>query len=308
VVRDAQTDSGDSKYPPLTKLIRLPPGRHGLPRELVRRNQRERLIAGATKAVEERGFAKATVSDIVRHAGISRKTFYEHFANKEECLEIAYKKPANRGDGQGAAPTKPRATGVSVNLPASTRAREKLIDHHQRERLIAGATKAVEERGFAKATVSDIIRCARASRSTFYKHFASKEECIEATYGASLESLQEKEGEQRFGSPVTRGKARASSPSDSPEPLPPDSTQLPRGLPRELVRRNQYERLITGVAKAVAERGFARVTVSDIIRHAGVSRPTFYEHFANKEECLQAARGISLAPGSEETNPAADLS
>lgn len=272
MANDSQRDSGDPKNPPLTQL---PPGRHGLPRELVRRNQRERLIAGATKAVAERGFAKVTVSDIIRHARVSRRTFYEHFANKEKCLKIACKKPANRGDGQSATPpAKPPAIDGSANLSVSTQARKELIDHHQRERLIAGTTKAVEEQGFARATVSAIIRHAGASRSTFYRHFASKEECIEAAYGASLASLQEREGEQRFGSPA-------------------------KNLPRELVRGSQRERLVAAAAKAVEERGYASATARDIIRHAGVSSVTFYEYFASRDECLEAARGISLIPKDE---------
>ena len=41
--------------------------------------------------------------------------------------------------------------------------------------------------------------------------------------------------------------------------------------------------------QAVAEKGYARVVVADVIERAGVSRKTFYEQFANKEECFLAA-------------------
>jgi AcrR family transcriptional regulator len=43
------------------------------------------------------------------------------------------------------------------------------------------------------------------------------------------------------------------------------------------------------MADAVAEKGFAWVTVADVISKAGVSRETFYEHFSDKEECFVAA-------------------
>ncbi len=46
--------------------------------------------------------------------------------------------------------------------------------------------------------------------------------------------------------------------------------------------------MLRAVAEAVAEKGFASVTVADIIARAGVSRETFYEHFADKEECFIA--------------------
>jgi len=63
-------------YPP--ELSRLPPGRHGLPREFVVHNQRERLIAGLAEAVAEHGYSGTTIAHITAHAAVSRRTFYEH--------------------------------------------------------------------------------------------------------------------------------------------------------------------------------------------------------------------------------------
>jgi len=47
-------------------------------------------------------------------------------------------------------------------------------------------------------------------------------------------------------------------------------------------------RLLGGMAAAIAERPYAEVTVADVVRHARTSRRTFYEHFADKQECLAA--------------------
>ncbi|HEY5943093.1 MAG TPA: TetR/AcrR family transcriptional regulator [Solirubrobacterales bacterium] len=77
-----------SEYPP--ELARLPPGRHGLPREFVSHNQRERLIAGLAEAVAEHGYAGTTIAHITQHAAVSRRTFYEHFSSKDECFVEAY--------------------------------------------------------------------------------------------------------------------------------------------------------------------------------------------------------------------------
>ncbi|MFL5834791.1 MAG: TetR/AcrR family transcriptional regulator [Solirubrobacterales bacterium] len=68
------------------KLRRLPPGRHGLSREFVAQNQRERLIAGSIAAVAERGFRETTVTEISAAAGVSRRTFYAYFQTKDECF------------------------------------------------------------------------------------------------------------------------------------------------------------------------------------------------------------------------------
>jgi AcrR family transcriptional regulator len=69
---------------------RLPPGRHGLPRTFVAENQRERLLNGIVEAVAEHGWSAATISSITAAAKISRRTFYEHFEDKEECFLAAY--------------------------------------------------------------------------------------------------------------------------------------------------------------------------------------------------------------------------
>jgi AcrR family transcriptional regulator len=52
---------------------------------------------------------------------------------------------------------------------------------------------------------------------------------------------------------------------------------------------NQRERLIGGLAEAVAEHGYNAVTITHITKAAKVSRRAFYENFENKEECFLAA-------------------
>lgn len=70
---------------------------------------------------------------------------------------------------------------------------------------------------------------------------------------------------------------------------------LPRGrsrLPARAVRASQVERLCRAVVAAVAEAGYADVTVADIVRRAKVSRVAFYAHFRAKEDCFLAATRI----------------
>jgi AcrR family transcriptional regulator len=69
---------------------RLPPGRHGLPRTFVAENQRERLLNGVVEAVAERGYNETTIGAIAEAAKISRRTFYEHFRDKQDCFLAAY--------------------------------------------------------------------------------------------------------------------------------------------------------------------------------------------------------------------------
>lgn len=67
-------------------LAKLPPGPHRLPRELVRDNQRRRILLAALEVFSERGFAATTVKDLIGRARVSRSTFYEVFADKGDCF------------------------------------------------------------------------------------------------------------------------------------------------------------------------------------------------------------------------------
>src|SRR4051794_25213296 len=75
---------------------KLPPGRHGLPRQFVLHNQRARLIDAATEVFGTRSYAEARVADVLARAAISRKTFYEQFRDKEDCFLAAFDAAAER--------------------------------------------------------------------------------------------------------------------------------------------------------------------------------------------------------------------
>ncbi|HXS47791.1 MAG TPA: TetR/AcrR family transcriptional regulator [Solirubrobacterales bacterium] len=68
----------------------LPRGRHGLPREFVAQNQRERLLAAIAISLDEHGYDGTTVSLISGTAQVSKSDFYRHFATKDECFLAAY--------------------------------------------------------------------------------------------------------------------------------------------------------------------------------------------------------------------------
>jgi AcrR family transcriptional regulator len=72
-------------------LPRLPPGRHGLPREFVVENQRQRIAAGMIRVVVERGYNAATVTQVVAAAGVSRRTFYNYYGDKQDAFFDVYR-------------------------------------------------------------------------------------------------------------------------------------------------------------------------------------------------------------------------
>jgi AcrR family transcriptional regulator len=66
--------------------VTVPRGRHAPPLEVRLGVQRRRLLGAAASVFTRVGYAEATAEAISREAGMSKATFYEHFANKEECI------------------------------------------------------------------------------------------------------------------------------------------------------------------------------------------------------------------------------
>jgi AcrR family transcriptional regulator len=94
----------------------LPRGPHRLEREVVLASQRGRMLDAIAQVVAEKGYGPATVADVIDRAGVSRKTFYEHFKDKEACFLAAYD------------------AGVEVLLATMRDADRGLTDGHQRTR------------------------------------------------------------------------------------------------------------------------------------------------------------------------------
>jgi AcrR family transcriptional regulator len=68
----------------------LPSGRHSLTRETVLASQRGRLLDAMAQAVAEHGYGSTTIAHVVSRAGVSRKTFYDHFKDKNDCFLAMY--------------------------------------------------------------------------------------------------------------------------------------------------------------------------------------------------------------------------
>ncbi len=69
---------------------RLRPGPNGLPRGQVTEIQRSRMLAAAVEAVEEVGYGRMTVAQVIGRAKVSRKTFYDVFSDREDCFLGAF--------------------------------------------------------------------------------------------------------------------------------------------------------------------------------------------------------------------------
>ena len=72
--------------PDIGGQVTVPRGRHAPPLDVRLGVQRRRLFQAAAVVFSRVGYAEASAEAISREAGMSKATFYEHFANKEECI------------------------------------------------------------------------------------------------------------------------------------------------------------------------------------------------------------------------------
>jgi AcrR family transcriptional regulator/DNA-binding MarR family transcriptional regulator len=73
-----------------TRVLRPEDG--GLPRGHVTEIQRARMLSAAVEAIEENGYARLTVAQVIGRAKVSRKTFYDLFADREDCFLAVFER------------------------------------------------------------------------------------------------------------------------------------------------------------------------------------------------------------------------
>ena len=114
---------------------------------------------------------------------------------------------------------------------------------------------------------------------------------------------EEREGECRLSERKNVG-ASLSTPWGEASELRARRLYPGAGTPAEDVARNQRERLFGAIVALAAEKGYEAITVADVLALSGVSRSAFYEHFANKSECLVDAASELVEPTLAALGPA----
>jgi AcrR family transcriptional regulator len=135
-----------SAAPARRRPDQLPGGRHGLSPEQVAESQRGRIIAAMTETVGQNGYRDARIAEVIARAGVSRKTFYEHFRDKEHCFLAMYD------------------TGIAFVLGRLTETLE--AEQDPRKRLVAGLRTFLEvlseEPAFCRAIVLEVYAAGAA--------------------------------------------------------------------------------------------------------------------------------------------------
>jgi AcrR family transcriptional regulator len=290
-----------------------------------KRSQRERLVEAMIELSARVGYQAVSIAQVSAHAGVSSATFYEQFKGKEDCFLASYQAVAERLLDE----MQPVADAVASDDEWSRAARaslERLLSAVQRYpdggrvlyiESMAGGPRLHEERrqvlevferraqDFLASTpeggsVLDLPSTALvgAMRSIVSRHLRTNAEdelpALADELVGWLEAYATVPGQASWSTgprallPAADAQGSSARVADAgvPERLPRGRHSLPAGV----VARSQRTRIIYGTAEVMMSKGYANVTVSDIVAAAGVARDVFYEHFSDKQHAFLEAQ------------------
>jgi AcrR family transcriptional regulator/DNA-binding transcriptional ArsR family regulator len=279
-----QTPWGDSQ----SLGVQMPsvPGRNNGD---VRQRQKERLYGAAVIAVGEGTFSQATVSRLCAISGVSSRSFYELFDDKEVCLrqtvEAAVEIFEERLPEGGAADLEPALSSTLADL-SSLMQRQPLAMKLCLNDALGGNRKAFQP------TLRALNRVERRLADCYGRspdHHGMPAELISARVGGVAEVIRAR---LRDGAALSRVStdlvALLIADRPPPEPLR-KSVRTLAAEPEAIASPDPAERAVRALAVLVARKGYANSTVEEIVREAQMSATTFYENFKNKNDLMGAA-------------------
>jgi AcrR family transcriptional regulator len=267
----------------------LPPG-PGTPASEVAQNQRERLFGAMVASVATRGYAATRVTDLIKLSGVSRRSFYDLFPDKEACFRAVVHEVVSKSmslteeipatGGERARRRFQALTKMVMEQPAA--ARLCLIEAYA-----AGeeATRPVEE------ALTILERRMQAGAAESPERAGMSPEMISALVGGALEVVRtrlRRKTEKELIELAPGLMELLLSYEAPPHPLRLAS-RPPTPAPEAISGHDHGERALRAFAVVVAERGYANTTIDQVVKRASMSPTTFYANFDGKKDALRAA-------------------
>ncbi|HEY2005198.1 MAG TPA: TetR/AcrR family transcriptional regulator [Solirubrobacteraceae bacterium] len=169
-------------------------GRHAPPPEVRLPLQRDRLLRAAALEFAEHGYAGTSSDAISRRAGMSKATFYEHFANKEECILALFELSVRTVQGAMADAAARAPSDARERMKAGTRAFLTVLSEHPEfaqtllVEIIGAGPRAAQQRDAILQGFADVLDAenAAAARRGLIGRFASRDDTF-AVVGAIAE-------------------------------------------------------------------------------------------------------------------------
>jgi AcrR family transcriptional regulator len=298
---------GPSPVTPLYK--RLPHGPHRMARDEVILHQRARIHGAMIEAVAERGYEGTSVKQVIGLAGVSRRSFYEQFANKQESFLATFDLLVHQTARRALRAYTTEAGGLEKRLRASFR------ELHMSTR---------EDPKPAQLVLVEAQTAGQAGMLRVCKSMATCEQMLSRTFVEAADATP-------LPAPITRGIAgglhgavaqviRAGTIEhrhDLADELlrwtlqfqTPAATQMATRLASRLTERmrriscasahatsvgspcieDEHQRLLQTMLRLAGTYEYREVTAPQIADEANVSIDTFLDHFPDRDECFMEA-------------------
>jgi AcrR family transcriptional regulator len=272
-------------------------------------------------AAHRHGYAGANVSRVIALAGVSRPTFYEYFADRDDCFIAAHRALSNLlvQEIRLAVAAGPPERAVQVSI-------EKLVELSERypdragflaNEAMAGGWRGLDERD---RLIEEIALVVEDARSRARARALTPDLPVQVVFGAGrwllapplrrgerdlsrlrdefiewIESYLAPSREHRWhtlepGPPLPPSPYEAQISLRPPPPIPPGRSRLSKAE----IARNQRERIMYATAQVAAAKGYALATIADITAAASVDRRVFYTHFHDKQDAFLAVHELGI--------------
>jgi AcrR family transcriptional regulator len=267
------------------------------------------------------GYARANVSAVIAQAGVSRPTFYDYFADKDDCFLAAVRDTqqllARRvGESVAAQPPEQATTAALEALLAFARAEPAMARLVANETMSAGGL-ALDVREQGIADLAAIVERAHANLApTSQVPDISVDTALGAAYRLLAARLRRGERapagllddllawvryyENRVEQHRWHDHSPAAEPTRSPF-LPKTAMRAPSPLPPGRPRVSEAEvaenhrlRIMFATARLVAEKSYSATTITDITKRSGLDARSFYKAFAEKQDAFMAVHELGF--------------
>jgi AcrR family transcriptional regulator len=283
-----------------------------------RSSQRELALQAIVELTASDGYTHTTVAQITERAGLSRTSFYEHFADREHCflaaqlelagpLRAAIEQAVNEGEPAQA------LAGALSGLVAFA-AREPLAFHLLTHEAMIAGPRTLDARDELmqgiEHTIQTVLECAPVEEeradipvklvlggavrligmSMRRTGGAPEPELVGLPGWLDCYKVPAQAARWQGLTPVESAPLAAATPT---RPIP--HLPLPKGsqqLSEEALGAMHRERLMLATAEVVCAKGYATSTVADIAAVANTSREVFYAHFADKQDAFLKAQQL----------------
>ncbi|TMK57345.1 MAG: TetR/AcrR family transcriptional regulator [Actinobacteria bacterium] len=261
------------------------------PAESVAENQRQRLFGAMVASVAERGYANTRVADLVELSGVSLRSFYDLFPDKQACFVGAIEALVRTTIGPVLESSGPeeweidskRRGGVAASLAAAQPAAAKMclvetyVAGPEVAGLIDGATVQME------SLVRD--RLAGSKRADLPPEIGT------FAIGTILEIFRSRLIDHRESELPALADQLTALLLDYKAPVRPlrSAARPPEVRPEELEASDHAERALRAFEALLTEQVFGETTMEQVAKRAGMSVRTLYANFAGRDELMLAA-------------------